>query len=62
MGKIMKVMRRKENADLAMKVIGGLIIAAGAAYLIFGVRHCDAARFLVFCFCLGTGLKIMEED
>lgn len=38
MGKIMKVMRRKENADLAMKVIGGLIIAAGAAYLLFGHR------------------------
>lgn len=62
MGKILKVMRRKENADLAMKVIGGLIIAAGVAYLLFGVRHCDAARFLVFGFCLGTGLKIMEED
>lgn len=62
MGKILKAMGRKENADLTMKVIGGLIIAAGAAYLLFGARHCDAARFLVFCFCLDTGLKIMEDD
>lgn len=62
MGKIMKVMRRKENADLAMKVIGGLIIAAGVAYLLFGVRHCDAARFLAFCVCLGVGLKIIDKD
>lgn len=44
------------------KVLGGIIIAAGMAYLFFGSQHCDAARFLAMCVCLGAGLKIIEDD
>lgn len=50
------------SKDVISKVLGGIIIAAGMAYLFFGSQHCDAARFLVMCVCLGAGLKIIEDD
>ena len=60
-----KHMRKETKAaskDVISKVLGGIIIAAGMAYLFFGSQHCDAARFLAMCVCLGAGLKIIEDD
>lgn len=59
------IMRKETKAaskDVISKVLGGIIIAAGMAYLFFGSQHCDAARFLAMCVCLGSGLKIIEDD
>lgn len=59
------IMRKETKAaskDVISKVLGGIIIAAGMAYLFFGSQHCDAARFLAMCVCLGAGLKIIEDD
>nr|DAG46537.1 MAG TPA: hypothetical protein [Caudoviricetes sp.] len=44
------------------RFLGWLIIIIGIAVLLMDERHCDASRFMIFCFCLMTGLPLIEKQ
>ena len=35
--------------------------ALGIVILVIDERHCDASRFVLFCFCLMMGLPLAEK-
>nr|DAH36582.1 MAG TPA: hypothetical protein [Caudoviricetes sp.] len=43
------------------RIIGCLILLLGIVILIIDERHCDASRFVLFCFCLMMGLPLVEK-
>lgn len=43
------------------RLLGWLVIIIGIAVLLMDGRHCDASRFMFFCFCLMAGLPLTEK-
>lgn len=43
------------------RIIEWLVLLLGIVILVIDERHCDASRFVLFCFCLMMGLPLVEK-
>lgn len=43
------------------RIIEWLVLLLGIVILVIDERHCDASRFVLFCFCLMMGLPLAEK-
>lgn len=43
------------------RIIGWLVLLLGIVILVIDERHCDASRFVLFCFCLMMRLPLAEK-
>lgn len=43
------------------RIIEWLVLLLGIVILVINERHCDASRFVLFCFCLMMGLPLAEK-
>lgn len=43
------------------RIIEWPVLLLGIVILVIDERHCDASRFVLFCFCLMMGLPLVEK-
>lgn len=43
------------------RIIGWLVLLLGIVILVIDEWHCDASRFVLFCFCPMMGLPLAEK-
>lgn len=43
------------------RIIEWLVLLLDIVILVIDERHCDASRFVLFCFCLMMGLPLAEK-